>query len=169
MLLVFDALKQLHFSALMAVYEDGNRENGAQLYPDLPAGQQMLRAEQDFYAYLQTGFFTQPGDLYCIWQEDGQYVAALRLQRYGDGLLLEALETHPAYRRRGYAEALIRAVLDWTRPEKLYSHISHRNMPSIAVHQKCGFRKIASHARYADGSVNSRCGTYLYEKQETQA
>ena len=127
MLLVFDALKQLHFSALMAVYEDGNRENGAQLYPDLPAGQQILRAEQDFYAYLQTGFFTQPGDLYCIWQEDGQYVAALRLQRYGDGLLLEALETHPAYRRRGYAEALIRAVLDRTRPEKLYSHISHRN------------------------------------------
>lgn len=169
MLLVFDSLKQLDISALMALYEEGNRENGEDLYPDLPAGQQLLRAEQDFYAYLRTGFFTQPGDRYCVWEEAGVYVSALRLQRYGDGLLLEALETHPAHRRRGWAERLIRAVQEQIGPEKIYSHIGHRNAPSIAVHQKCGFRKISDSARYADGSVNSRCGTYLYEKQETQA
>ena len=163
MLLVCDCLKQLDFSALMALYEEGNRENGEDLYPDLPAGQQLLRAEQDFYAYLHSGFFTQPGDLYCIWEESGEYVSALRLERYADGLLLEALETHPAHRRRGWAEKLIRAVQDYIGGEKLYSHISHRNGPSIAVHQKCGFRKISDSARYADGSVNSRCGTYLYE------
>lgn len=164
MLLVCDCLKQLNFSALMALYEEGNRENGAELYPNLPSGQQLLCAEQDFYAYLQTGFFTQPGDLYCIWVEEGTYRSALRLQQYSDGLLLEALETHPAHRRKGYAEQLICAVLEKYRPEKLYSHISHRNGPSIAVHQKCGFRKISDAARYADGSVNSRCGTYLYEE-----
>jgi GNAT superfamily N-acetyltransferase len=79
-------------------------------------------------------------------------------------LLLEALETHPPHRRKGYAEQLIYAVLEKYRPEKLYSHISHRNGPSIGVHQKCGFRKISDAARYADGSVNSRCGTYLYEE-----
>ena len=164
MLQVCNRLKELDFSALMAVYEEGNRENGEDLYPDLPAGQQRLRAEQDFYAYLSDGFFTQPGDLYCIWEENGEYVSALRLQQFQDGLLLEALETHPAHRRRGYAEKLILAVLARFRPEKLYSHISHRNAASIAVHRKCGFRKIADNARYADGSVNSRCGTYLYEK-----
>ena len=164
MLLICNTLREINFPALMELYEEGNRENGEDLYPDLPAGQQLLRAEQDFYAYLSDGFFTQPGDLYCIWVEDGEYVSALRLQQYGDGLLLEALETHPAHRRRGYAEKLILAVLAWFRPDKLYSHISHRNAPSIAVHQKCGFRKISDHARYADGSVNSRCGTYLYKE-----
>ena len=164
MLLICDCLKQLDFSALMALYEEGNRENGEDLYPDLSAGQQLLRAEQDFYSYLQTGFFTQNGDRYCIWEENGEYVSALRLERYGDGLLLEALETHPAHRRRGWAEKLIRSVQDHIGREKLYSHIGHRNSPSIAVHQKCGFRKISDSARYADGSVNSRCGTYLYEK-----
>ena len=163
MLLVVDSLKQLEWSKLMALYEEGNRENGEDLYPDLPAGQQLLRAEQDFYSYLQTGFFTQPGDLYCIWEENGAYVSALRLQRYADGLLLEALETHPLHRRQGYARRLITAVLGRFQPEKLYSHISHRNAPSIAIHQKCGFRKISDLACYADGSVNSHCGTYLYE------
>lgn len=169
MLRICDRLTQIHFGRLMQVYAEGVAENGAEFYPDLSENEQILRAEQDFYAYLQTGFFTQPGDLYCIWEENGAYVSALRLQRYQDGLLLEALETHPDQRRLGYACRLIQAVLEELRPEKLYSHISHRNAPSIAVHQKCGFRKISDQARYADGSVNSRCGTYLYEKQKTQA
>lgn len=163
MLLVCRSLKELDFSAMLAVYEEGNRENGAELYPDLPAGQQLLRAEQDFYAYLQTGFFTQPGDLYCIWEEDGRYVSALRLQTFGDGLLLEALETHPEYRRQGYAHRLIQAVLEELQLAKVYSHIGHHNLASQAVHARCSFRKISDCARYANGSFNSYCGTYLCE------
>lgn len=163
MLKTYQRLSQLQFGQLMQVYAEGTQENGADHYPDLPPHQQILRAEQDFYEYLRTGFFTQDGDLYCIWQEGDQYVSALRLQRYQDGLLLEALETHPAYRRKGYAERLIRAVLEELRPQKLYSHIGHRNLASQGVHLKCGFRKISDHARYADGSVNSYCGTFLYE------
>lgn len=163
MLLVCHTLSQLRFGQLMEVYRESVGENGAEFYPDLSAGEQLLRAEQDFYDYLRSGFFTQPGDLYCIWEENGCYISALRLQQFADGLLLEALETHPDHRRQGYGEKLIRAVLTQFQPEKLYSHIGHRNVASQAVHQKCGFRKIADHARYANGSVNSYCGTYLYE------
>ncbi len=168
MLIIADALYKLDFTKLMAVYEEGNRENGEEFYPDLSPNEQLLRSEQDFYAYLQTDFFAQPGDLYCIWEENGSYVSALRLESYQDGLLLEALETRPECRRRGFAECLIRAVLDTLRPEKVYSHIGHRNTPSQAVHAACGFRKIADHARYVDGSVNNRCGTYLYELPKTK-
>lgn len=163
MLIIVNSLRQLDFGQLMALYEEGNRENGEDLYPDLPAGQQLLRAEQDFYDYLRSGFFTQPGDRYCLWIENGIYVSALRLEPYQDGLLLEALETHPQHRGRGFAKKLIRAVLDGV-DERVYSHISPRNGPSLAVHRACGFRKILDHAVYADGSVNSRCHTYRYEK-----
>lgn len=165
MLRICDRLSHIRFGQLMQVYAEGVEDNGKEFYPDLSENQQILRAEQDFYAYLQTGFFSQPGDLYCIWEEKGEYVSALRLQRYQDGLLLEALETHPNHRRRGYACRLIRAVLEELHPEKLYSHIGHRNLASQATHLKCGFRKISDHARYADGSVNSHCGTYLYESK----
>ena len=168
-MLLCDRLSQLNFSKLMEVYAESVGENGLEFYPDLPAGQQLLRAEQDFYDYLRAGFFNRPGDRYCIWEENGRYVSALRLQRYADGCLLEALETHPDHRGRGYARRLICAALETVSEKKIYVHISHRNAASIAVHTACGFRKIADHARYADGSVISRCGTYLYEKQETQA
>ena len=163
MLTIATGLRYLHFGQLMAVYEEGNRENGEAFYPHLSTQERILRAEQEFYAYLTECFFTVENAAYYIWSDQGHYVSALRLEPYQDGLLLEALETHPDYRRQGYAEKLIRAVLEEVHPPRLYSHIGHHNIASIAVHQKCGFRKISNHARYADGSVNSRCGTYLYE------
>ena len=163
MLTVATSLRQLNWAQLMALYEEGNRENGEDLYPDCPLEQQLFLAEQDFYDYLKTGFFTQPGDRYCLWTVDGIYVSTLRLQNYQDGLLLEALETHPGHRGRGYAKKLVAAVLEGVH-EKVYSHISPRNGPSLAVHKACGFQKILSHSVYADGSVNSRCHTYRYEK-----
>lgn len=164
MLLVMHRLHQLEFGKLMQVYEESNRENGAECFPDLEPHRQLLQAEQDFYAYLRSGFFTAPEDRYCIWQEQGQYLAALRLQRYQDGLLLEALETHPEHRNRGYAKRLIRSVQETVGQGKIYVHISRRNGPSIAVHTACGFRKILDYGVYADGSVNRHTDTYLWEK-----
>lgn len=164
MLTVAKSLRQFHFGQLMAVYAEGNRENGMEFYPHLPPEEQLLQAEQDFYAYLSDCFFHTAGAAYYIWSENDQYVSALRLEPYQDGLLLEALETHPEYRGRGYAKQLIRAALETTEYEKIYVHISRRNAPSIAVHTACGFKKILDHAVYADGSVNHHTDTYLYEK-----
>ena len=164
MLLMFDQLRQLDFAQLMAVYAESNRENGAEFYPNLPEGQQLLEAEQDFYNYLRTGFFTEAGDRYCIWQENGIYVSALRLQRYQDGLLLEALETRPHHRKQGYGKKLIMAALETAECDKIYVHISRRNHASIAAHLSCGFCKLLDYGVYADGSVNHYTDTYLYEK-----
>ena len=164
MLHIATSLRQLHFGQLMAVYEEGNRENGQDLYPDLSDREQLLQAEQDFYTYLVDCFFATPRAAYYLWSDNGCYVSALRLEPYQDGLLLEALETHPDLRGRGYAKALIRAALATVETEKIYVHISRRNAPSIAVHTACGFHKILSYAVYADGSVLSSSDTYLYEK-----
>ena len=164
MLTVAKRLQQLQFGDLMAVYTEGNRENGEEFYPHLPPEEQLLRAEQDFYAYLSDCFFRTAGAAYYIWSEHGRYVSALRLEPYQDGLLLEALETHPEHRGRGYAKALIRTALTEAECEKIYVHISRRNAPSIAVHTSCGFRKILNYAVYADGSVLHTSDTYLYEK-----
>lgn len=162
MLAVYKNLHQIRFGELMEVYSESVAENGEELYPDLSGAEQVLQAQQDFYAYLQQGFFCKEGDTYCIWEENGKYVCALRLESYQDGLLLEALETRPEYRKQGYAEKLIRAVQQMVGDGKIYSHISHKNAASLAVHEKCGFQKILDHARYADGSVNSYCGTYRF-------
>ncbi len=159
-------LQGLNFAELMDVYEEGNRENGAEFYPELPQAQQLLRAEQDFYQYLQEGFFNRLGDVYCLWVPERACVAALRLQTYRDGLLLEALETAPKQRRKGHASALVQAVQKEFPGRKIYVHISKQNHPSIALHEGCGFRRISDSAVYADGSVTNRANTYLYFREQ---
>ena len=163
MLLIVEKLKDLSFSQLMDVYEEGNRENGEEFWPDLDPAQQMLQAEQEFYQYLRQVFFPTANARYYIWEEKGQYVSALRLEPYRDGMLLEALETAPAQRKKGYAFQLIQAVQAACPEHKIYSHVSKRNAASLGTHEKCGFRRIADHAVYADGSVNSRSYTLCWE------
>lgn len=168
MLITAKSLRELNFGALMTVYEDGNRENGAEFWPDLEENQQILRAENDFYQYLQEVFFAQPDAVYCIWVSGGRYVSALRLEPYRDGMLLEALETAPQHRRKGYAEKLIRESTARLDGIKIYSHVGKKNIPSLKIHEKCGFQRILEHAVYVDGSVNQRSCTLLFQKEINQ-
>ena len=161
MLQLITKLRDLNFGQLMVVYEEGNRENGVLFHPELPEGQQVLRVEQSFYQYLREVFFPVEGTVYAIWVQNGAYVSALRLEPYEDGLLLEALETAPAYRRKGYAEKLIRAV-QREFPQKIYSHVSKKNTASLAVHKKCSFRQVLDYAKYIDGSVVRNAVTLCY-------
>lgn len=166
MLIIVKKLQELNFGALMAVYLEGNQENGRYFYPSLSENEQLLRAEEGFYTYLKDGFFKTLGAEYMIWEQEGVYVAALRLEPYQDGLLLEALETAPEQRRKGYAQALIQAVqerLSERGSVRVYSHVSKRNMPSLAVHERCGFRKVLDYAVYADGSVEQNTYTLCWE------
>lgn len=153
MLLVARRLKEISFSGLMNVYRESNEENAADFWPDETPGRRMALAEQDFYDYLSRTFFAVPGAFYALWEEDGQYVSALRMEPYQDGFLLEALETEPDRRRKGYARRLILEVLNTLDHCKVYSHVNKRNQASLRTHETCGFQKILDHAIYADGSV----------------
>lgn len=160
MLKIAEKLNELDFGQLMAVYEESNQENGAEFWPELSQGQQILRAEQDFYQYLKECFFPTEGAYYALWVVEGKYVSASRLEPYQDGMLLEALETAPEHRHKGYAAKLIRAVLEWVGNQKVYSHVSKRNAASLRTHEKCGFHRIMEHAVYADGSVLTSSCTF---------
>ncbi len=148
MLYVANSLKELDFRALMDIYEEGNAEKG-----------DILQAEQDFYQYLRETFFVIPNAYYCLWQECGKFLSALRLEPYKDGLLLEALETHPMHRRMGYATKLMQAALRHVEQGKIYSHVHKDNVASLKTHEKCGFQIISDVARYIDGSVNDQSYT----------
>ena len=150
---------------LMQVYAESNCLNGGEKYPNLPENLGILQAEQDFYSYLQEVFFATPDALYAVWVENGRYVCALRLEPYRDGLLLEALETAPNERRKGYATVLIRAVLEHPAIEKgmpIYSHVSRANTASLRIHEICGFRKSLDYAVYIDDSVNRKSVTLVH-------
>ena len=162
MLILAKSMGAFSFGKLMEVYRESCQENGQQFWPRETPERQLALAEQDFYEYLAAGFFPVQGAVYAIWLVNDRYVSALRLEPYRDGLLLEALETVPDCRRRGYAVELIRAVLERYANVKIYSHVGKRNAASLSVHEKCGFRRIQEHAVYIDGSVNDRCCTLCH-------
>lgn len=158
MLILAARMGQLSFSSLMEVYRERNL-----IRASFREGPELLAREQEFYSYLQRVFFATPGARYAVWQEDGHYTSACRLEPYRDGLILAGLETAPDHRRRGYALRLVQAVQD-TLPDgtRLYSHVDKHNAASLGVHEKAGFCRIAESAVYLDGSADSRCCTFLW-------
>ena len=166
MLRWFKTVKELDFRRLMSVYEEGNSAAAATAYPHLPPLQGIMQAEEDFYQYLREIFFHTEGAAYAVWEENGAYICALRLEPYRDGLLLTALETAPEFRRQGFAKRLICAVLAEHQDENIYSHVSKRNAPSLRAHSACGFRKILDYAVHLDGSVLTSGCTLLCGKEK---
>lgn len=167
MLVIVKSLAELSFDDLMEIYVEGNREHGEACWPEKPEEEQLALSKQDFRRYLEEQFFPKPGAVYAVWEAEGKYVSALRLEPNRDGLLLEALETIPEQRRKGYAVTLIRAVQSWLREQgqgKIYSHVSKCNTASLRTHERCGFYRFLDHAVRSDGSVNNNAYTMLYEE-----
>ena len=159
MLEVFDSLKNLNFQMLMDVYAQSNREKAEIYFPQLSEPQGVAMVEQQFYTFLQEVFFKTRDSRYCVWLADGKYVSALRLEPYRDGLLLEALETAPEQRHKGYGRRLMQAALGQIQGKPVYSHVEKRNAASLALHMGCGFEKIQDCAVYIDGSVSQNAVT----------
>lgn len=163
MIKVIRSIKELDFSQIFAVYEESICQDGKCRYPYEPDGVQILLAQQELYSSWEV-FFQDKTAVCALWVVDGHYCAALRLERYCDGYLLNSLETAPDARRKGYATALVKALiklLKEKRPIKLYSHIDKHNHISITVHRSCGFYKIMDYAVYLDGSVLHSSDTYI--------
>ena len=121
--------------------------------------------ENDFVAYLQEDFFCQKDAFYAIWVVDELYRSALRLESYREGLLLQAVETKPDDRRKGFSYALLTCVLEHLRVSGytgVYSHVAKNNRASLALHRKCGFVQISESARFIDGTVTQNsCTMYI--------
>ena len=148
---------------LMDIYREDNIENTDYFYPDMKdKAQALARVEQDFLHYLETDFFSKPGNTYWVLEEDGVWVSALRLSEIAPGdYYLEALSTHPDFRRQGCAARLLEAVLAELKKEgpfRLRDCVGQKKVPSLGVHEKCGFRIAAQDGTDClSGEVNERC------------
>lgn len=157
------AFRELDFEKLMEVYREANEESGRALAPYDSYEEQLRQAEADFYDYLREAFFDVRDAVYYIYEANGRYVSALRLEPYKDGLLLEGLETASNLRRKGYGHRLVQDVVDYIASNGggiLYSHIAKKNIASRKLHEKACFIHTMDYAEYIDGSVNRRADTY---------
>lgn len=161
MLTILKSAKNADFSALSAIYEERILTGGKEHYPREDASEQYLLEQQAFYSYVRDFLENQQG-IWALWSADGSYKAACRLEQYRGGYLLTGLETQIAARGKGYAAALVNAVLEYLAQEgvaAVYSHVAKDNHRSLAVHKKCGFSVISDTALLLDGSADNKSCT----------
>lgn len=166
MLVSISSFKDFPMDCAFEIYGESIRKRGEKQFGYASEERQHLLAQEDFYLYLRDIFFGRKDSRYYFWQEDGHLVSALRVEPHEDGLLIEAMETMPGMRGRGYAGELLKAVLEDLKENGaavVYSHIDKRNTASIAVHKKCGFYQIRDYAALIDGSVSNRYATFIFE------
>ena len=132
MLYRIEQVNQIDGRKLMDLYQEGNIENIDYFYPGTEDREGALkRIENDFLGYIEKDFLAKPENAYWILEEEGAWVSALRLYKIEDGFYyIEALETHPQYRRKGYAVKLLNGVIDALKKKgsfKLCDNVRKRN------------------------------------------
>lgn len=145
---------------LMNIYSESNIENAEYFFPDEnDKDKAVKRVESNFCEYLKNVFYKREESTYCVYEEEGEWLSALRTNMVKAGLFyLEALETSPENRMKGYASHLLNDVIDEMKKEgsfKLCDCVRKRNTASLKTHEKCGF-KIVSDIGY-DYLSNEEC------------
>lgn len=148
MLRVITTYAALDGPRLMAVYAESNRENTDYFFPDLEDKVLAVqKVEEGFLKFLREEFFAGPGPACYVLEEAGEWVSALRMNELQPGFYyLEALETRPGYRRRGYAVRLLREVVDHLKakgPFRLCDCVDKLNEPSVFTHLACGWQIVS--------------------------
>ena len=133
---------------LMDVYHESNYENTDYFFPDEPDKEVAVqKVEAGFLDFLKNDFFSKADAAYWILEVNGVYVSALRTCMIQKGLYyLEALETHPCCRRKGYGAVLLSGVADSLKengPFRLCSCVGKKNNASLKTHKKCGFQVVS--------------------------
>ena len=133
---------------LMNLYAESNIENVDYFYPNMADKTAALAlVEEGFLNYLKTDFFVRPNATYYILEEEGNWVSALRISLVENSecrrYYMEALETHPSSRHKGYASRLLVEVIATLKHGGsfiLCDCVSKHNEPSFKTHLKCGFK-----------------------------
>lgn len=162
MLKIIRSMHQIEFFQLTQVYEKSLWED-ARSYPDNSSEFEVVRkAEDRFYDYLMGWLYESKENMLFVWEHDGRYVSAVRLEPYKDGYLISGLETKPSEYNKGFAKQLLREVVSHVRQQgnaRIYSHVEKKNAASLAVHRCVGFTVIDDVAVYIDGTVTTNSFT----------
>ncbi len=152
MLKIITEYQNVDARKLMDVYSESNYENTDYFFPEEADKEAAVRkVEAGFLDFLKNDFFTKTDATYWILEINAVYVSALRTCRIRKGLYyLEALETRPDCRRKGYGAMLLSSVADSLKengPFRLCSCASKKNVASLKTHEKSGFQ-VVSEAGY---------------------
>ncbi|MCR5308572.1 MAG: GNAT family N-acetyltransferase [Bacilli bacterium] len=145
MLIKISKFEDIDSKKLMDIYSESNFENTDYFFPDEKDKSKAVKQVEDgFLNFLKIEFFKKDDAIYWVLEENGDWKCALRTCKVEENIYyLEALETAPCQRKRGYGSKLLSLVVEEFKKMgsfKLCDCVSKNNRASLAVHQKCGFQ-----------------------------
>lgn len=162
MLIKITQFRDLDAARLMAVYAESNFENTDYFFPEERDKEAAARqVEAGFLDFLRTDFFTRPGAACWVLAEGERWLSACRTCPVREGVLyLEALETRPDQRRKGYGSRLLGELTEALKregPFRLCDCVGKKNAASLRTHEKCGFRIVSDPGfDYLQGEADER-------------
>jgi len=144
MLRIFKEMtKEQMYRMVHSVYIEASYEIAKEKHPELEDLSEKVKEEEDYFVEkFLAKFMSKDENTYYVWEEAGEWVSALRLTKLDGFYFLEALETAPEYRKKGYAYKLIKSVIQELEAEGnvvIRSNVRKTNIASLATHKKCGF------------------------------
>ena len=162
MLKILTEYRKVDTRKLMEIYSESNYENTDYFYPEESDKAAAVRkVESGFLDFLKNDFFKKTDATYWVLEIDGVWVSALRTCKIQEGLYyMEALETRPDYRRKGYGAELLSSAADSLKKNgsfRLCSCVSKKNIASLRTHEKCGFQIVSEEGYdYLNGEADDR-------------
>ena len=163
MLLKIKNYTDLDDRKLMDIYAESNFENVDYFYPDeVDKSVGVKKVVAGFLDFLKNNFFKQEEATYWVLEENGIWVSAARTCFIKpDIIYLEALETMPSERNKGYGSKLLFELIEALKKGgyfRLCDCVSKKNIPSLKTHEKCGFKIVADVGNdYLNNDVDDHC------------
>ena len=127
------------YTLVHEIYIEGCMENAREKYPDVSDLTTAIQQEEDSFVCFLQDFFTLPENTYYV---------------------LEALETPPQYRKKGYASELLNEMITHLHQQgsvDIRDCVSKTNTASLATHKKCGFFIAEENGiHYPSNTVNNK-------------
>lgn len=150
---------------IITTFEPGLMEKLKNIYRE---SMKFYFKSEDFFADFCYDTIQNKKCILFLWNHSGEDVSGVFSEMDQERVLLYTLETKPDCRGKGYAKALLSAVLDFfnkKRVECVHTHIVKDNRASLRLHQNLGFQIILDSARLLDGTVSQKYYTLSYKKE----
>ena len=163
MLLQIKNYSEIDTRKLMDIYEESNFENVDYFYPDeVDKNVGVKKVEAGFLDFLKNNFFKQEEATYWVLEENGVWVSSKRTCFIKpDILYLEALETMPKERNKGYGYKLLSLLIEEVKKEgrlRICDCVSKKNIASLKTHEKCGFKIVSDKGNdYLNNDIDDHC------------
>lgn len=145
-LLEFSAMDEKNMYRMVhEIYSEASYEIAKEKHPEVEKIEDLeeaIKAEELYFMEFLKKFMSKTQSKYYVLGVNGQWVSALRLTEVEGFYYMEALETAPEHRKKGYASQLISEVIALlkTRGEVIMrSNVRKTNEASLVTHKKCGF------------------------------